>query len=125
MCLTAGIFLAVPRPLAAMMAADSRVVTMASLLIPIAGIFQVFDGGQAVGAGILRGIGDTRAPLIVMLASYWMLGVPLSAYLAFRTDMGPVGLWWGFVASLAAVAVFLAVRVRLLFGRSLERIVIE
>ena len=45
-----------------------RVVALASVLIPIAGVFQVFDGAQAVGAGVLRGAGDTTAPLFVMLA---------------------------------------------------------
>ena len=52
----------------------------------------------AVGAGVLRGLGDTRVPLIAMLSGYWMIGVPVSLVLGFRSGLGPRGLWWGFVA---------------------------
>jgi MATE family multidrug resistance protein len=67
---------------------------------------------------VLRGAGDTTAPLLVMLGAYWLVGVPVSAYLGFRTPLGPTGLWWGFVISLAAVALFLYARIRVLFGRA-------
>jgi len=122
MAITAIVFLTMPRLLASAFTGDSRVIALAAALIPIAGFFQVFDGAQAVGAGVLRGAGDTTAPLLVMLAAYWLLGVPVSAYLGFRTTMGAAGLWWGFVCSLAAVAIFLGVRIRILFGRRLERV---
>ncbi|HXT15942.1 MAG TPA: MATE family efflux transporter [Gemmatimonadaceae bacterium] len=125
MTLTAIAFLTLPHLLAAAFTGDARVIALASTLIPIAGFFQVFDGGQAVGAGVLRGAGDTTAPLLVMLAAYWLLGVPVSAYLGFRTSMGPAGLWWGFVCSLAAVALFLFVRIRVVFGRAVERVSVE
>ena len=94
-------------------------------LIPIAGIFQVFDGLQVVAAGVLRGVGDTRAPMVVNLLGFWLIGMPVSLYLGFRTGAGPVGLWWGLVAGLAAVAVFLLVRVRVRLGRELRRVVID
>ena len=122
MCVTALAFLFAPRLLAAMMTNDPAVVAIAATLIPVAGVFQVFDGGQAVGAGVLRGIGDTRAPLISMLAGYWLLGLPISAWLGFRTGLREVGLWYGFVVSLGVVAVFLLLRIRALFGRDLRRI---
>ena len=122
MCLTALAFLFAPRLLASMMTNDSSVVAIAATLIPVAGVFQVFDGGQAVGAGVLRGIGDTRAPLIAMLAGYWLLGLPISVWLGFRTSLREVGLWYGFVASLGVVAIFLLLRIRVLFGRELRRI---
>lgn len=125
MVTTAIAFLAAPRLLAHAFSGDARVVALAAVLIPIAGVFQVFDGGQAVGAGVLRGAGDTTAPLFVMLGAYWLLGVPVSAYLGFRTPMRAAGLWWGFVVSLAAVAIFLALRIRVVFGRGMARIVIE
>jgi MATE family multidrug resistance protein len=101
------------------------VLAIASVLIPIAGVFQIFDGAQAVGAGVLRGIGDTTAPLVAMVTGYWLLGLPVSAYLGFRTSLGPRGLWWGFVVSLAVVALVLLLRVRVLFRRELQRVVIE
>jgi len=115
-------FLVAPRLLAHAFTPDERVVSLAAVLIPIAGVFQVFDGGQAVGAGVLRGAGDTTAPLIVMLAAYWIVGVPVSAYLGFKTALGPAGLWWGFVVSLAAVAIFLYLRIRILFRGRVRRL---
>ena len=74
---------------------------------------------------MLRGTGDTTAPLVVMLAAYWVVGVPVSAYLGFKTSLGPAGLWWGFVVSLAAVAIFLYLRIRILFSGTVARLVEE
>jgi MATE family, multidrug efflux pump len=125
MTTTAVLFLTLPVPLAAMYTADSALIALAASLIPIAGVFQVFDGLQAVGAGVLRGLGDTRVPVVAMLSGYWLIGVPVSLVLGFKTGMGPVGLWWGFVAGLASVAVFLMIRVRLLFRRGVSRLVLE
>jgi MATE family multidrug resistance protein len=122
MALAAIAFIAVPQPLAQIFTADSGVVGIAALLIPIAGIFQVFDGVQAVAAGVLRGIGDTRAPLVVNLFGFWLLGVPISVYLGFFTGARAAGLWWGFVAGLGAVAVFLLLRIRVRMRRDLLRI---
>ncbi|HEY9225888.1 MAG TPA: MATE family efflux transporter [Gemmatimonadaceae bacterium] len=122
MVMTAIVFLAFPDDLARAFTPDARVIALASVLIPIAGVFQVFDGGQAVGAGVLRGAGDTTAPLIVMLAAYWLVGVPVSAYLGFKTSLRASGLWWGFVVSLGAVAVFLFLRIRVVFRRGVRRL---
>jgi MATE family multidrug resistance protein len=118
MCITALVFRMMPRQLAMLMTPDPAVIALASVLIPIAGVFQVFDGAQAVGAGILRGIGDTRVPLGAMLVGYWVLGIPVSAWLAFNAGLGAAGLWWGFVVSLAAVAVFLVLRITVLLKRA-------
>jgi MATE family multidrug resistance protein len=125
MMFTAAAFLSMPHLLSSAFTRDSNVAAVASLLLPIAGIFQVFDGAQAVGAGVLRGAGDTTAPLYVMLGSYWIVGVPVSAYLGFRTSLGAAGLWWGFVVSLAAVAIVLLLRIRTVFGRGLTRVSVE
>jgi MATE family multidrug resistance protein len=122
MTLTAILFLSIPRLLSEAFTGDARVVALASTLIPIAGVFQVFDGAQAVGSGVLRGAGDTTAPLLVMLAAYWVIGVPVSAYLGFHTHLRAAGLWWGFVFSLAAVAIFLFWRIQVVFGRTLRRV---
>jgi MATE family multidrug resistance protein len=122
MCLTAVLFTTAPAPLARIFTSDARVLAVAIRLIPIAGVFQVFDGIQAVAAGVLRGIGDTRAPLIVNLIGFWLLGVPISVYLGFYTEAGANGLWWGFVAGLGAVAVFLLARIRVRMRRGLVRV---
>jgi multidrug resistance protein, MATE family len=125
MVLTAVGFLAAPSVLASAFTSDARVIALAAVLIPIAGVFQVFDGGQAVGAGALRGAGDTTAPLVVMLAAYWLVGVPVSAYLGFKTDLRAAGLWWGFVISLGTVAVLLYFRIRMIFARGVQRLAVE
>jgi MATE family multidrug resistance protein len=101
------------------------VLALAATLLPIAGVFQVFDGAQAVGAGVLRGAGDTTVPLYAMLAAYWVIGVPVSALLGFRTSLGPAGLWWGFVVSLAAVAIVLFFRIRYVFRRGVQRVSLD
>lgn len=125
MTTTAALFLLFPRQLAAMYTTDLAVIGITAALIPIAGIFQVFDGMQAVGAGVLRGLGDTRVPLIAMLSGYWLIGMPVSVFLGFRTPLGPQGLWWGFVAGLASVGVFLLIRVRMLLRRGVDRVHVE
>jgi MATE family multidrug resistance protein len=122
MCLTGLVFLVFPRQLAAMMSSDAAVVAIAATLIPVAGAFQVFDGGQAVGAGVLRGFGDTRVPLIAMLGGYWLMGLPISIWLGFHTVMREVGLWSGFVVSLGIVAIFLLWRIRVLLERDVRRV---
>jgi MATE family multidrug resistance protein len=121
MSLTAVVFLSAPSLLARAFTGDERVIALAAVLIPIAGLFQIFDGGQAVGAGVLRGAGDTAVPLVVMLAAYWLVGVPVSWYLGFHTSLRAVGLWWGFVVSLGGVAIVLLARIRVLFRRELRR----
>jgi MATE family multidrug resistance protein len=125
MVITAAGFLAAPTVLASAFSSDARVIGLAAVLIPIAGVFQVFDGGQAVGAGVLRGAGDTTAPLVVMLAAYWLVGVPVSAYLGFKTSLRAAGLWWGFVISLGTVALLLYFRIRIVFARGVQRLAVE
>jgi multidrug resistance protein, MATE family len=125
MAVMAVIFLAFPGPLTALYTSEPEVVLIAVALIPVAGVFQVFDGLQVVSAGVLRGIGDTAVPFLANLVAFWGIGMPLGLYLCFRTPAGPVGLWWGLVAALAAVAGFLVARVRVRMRRDLVRIMID
>ena len=125
MSLTALLFLGAPRLLASIFTSDAGVIAIAGILIPVAGVFQIFDGAQAVGAGVLRGLGDTRAPLIGMIAGYWLIGLPVSLVLGFHSSLRAAGLWWGFVASLSIVAVFLAWRIRVLFRREILRVRVD
>jgi len=125
MMLTGGTFLLFPEFLAGLYTNQREVLVISVALIPIAGFFQVFDGIQAVAVGILRGVGDTVAPMIVNVLGFWMVGLPVSLYLGFRTSLGPEGLWWGLVVGLAVVSVFLLVRVRVRFGRDLKRITVD
>jgi MATE family multidrug resistance protein len=91
----------------------------------VAGVFQLFDGAQAVTTGILRGAGDTRVPMLTTLGGYWLFGIPVSLLLGFRTSLGPVGLWWGLAAALGLVAIILALRTWRLLHQPLARIVVE
>jgi MATE family multidrug resistance protein len=122
MTLSAALFLALPLPLARLFTNDGTVALLAASLIPIAGVFQVFDGLQAVSAGVLRGLGDTRFPLLANLLGFWIVGLPTSAWLAFSAGLGPTGLWWGLVAGLAAVAACLVQRVRRRLAGGVERL---
>jgi MATE family multidrug resistance protein len=125
MSMTGILFLSVPRPLAGLYSRDLEVIGVAALLIPLAGVFQVFDGLQTVAGGVLRGLGDTRVPMLVNLVGYWTLGLPVSYYLGFVSGWGPAGLWWGLVLGLAVVATFLLIRVRLRLSRQQQRVMID
>jgi MATE family multidrug resistance protein len=125
MAASAVALLAWAGPFARAMTSVADVLAVATALIPIAGVFQVFDGVQVVSAGALRGAGDTRAPLVANLLGFWLVGIPVSLLLGFRAGLGVVGLWWGFVAGLAAVALFLVLRVRKLLSRPVERVRVD
>jgi MATE family multidrug resistance protein len=125
MSLTAILFLSVPGPLARLYTTEAEIIALAVTLIPLAGVFQVFDGLQAVGGGILRGLGDTRVAMLVNLVGYWFLGRPVSYVLGFQLGLGPIGLWWGLVLGLGIVASILLVRVRIALARRQDRVIID
>ncbi len=125
MVLTGALFIGLPGPLAAAYTSVPEVLAFAVIFIPIAGFFQVFDGIQVVSAGILRGMGDTRAPVVINLLGFWLLGMPISLALAFKTDLGPAGLWWGLVAGLGVVAVFLLLRIARQLRSEQRRVVVD
>ncbi len=125
MTVTGLTFLAIPGLLASIYTDEAAVLTLAAALIPIAGVFQVVDGVQAVASGILRGIGDTVGPMVVNLLGFWLVGLPVSVFLGFRQGIGARGLWWGLAVGLATVAFFLLIRVRLRMDRDLRRLSVE
>lgn len=111
----AGLLLSVPAAIAGLFlgAADpgaAAVTRVAVDLLMLAGLFQVFDGTQATAAGALRGLKDTRVPMLLAAFGYWIAGIPLGAALAFAGGWGPAGLWVGLVLGLASVAVLLVWR---------------
>ena len=103
---------------------DPAVVATAATLIAIAGVFQVFDGTQAVGSGLARGTGDTKVPMLLHLFGFWAIGVPLSAYLGFRTSLAGPGIWWGLTTGLIIAAVLQAARVHRRLRSDIARVVI-
>ena len=86
---------------------NREVVLQAIALLSVAAVFQVFDGIQVTSAGALRGLKDTRAPMIVALISYWVVGLSGGYLFGFQLDMGGVGLWWGLVLGLTTAAILL------------------
>jgi len=112
MALTATLFVTLPGFLAALYTNDPAVLALATVLIPLAGIFQVFDGVQVVAIGVLRGLADTKTPFIISLIGYWLIGMPVGVVLAYPFNRGVAGLWWGLVLGLGAVAGILVHRVR-------------
>ncbi len=104
MSLFSAAFALGPRQLAALFTPDLDVIEAAARLLPIAAVFQVFDGTQVVSAGILRGTADTALPAAGALVGYGLLGLPIGCLLAFRGGLGPPGLWWGVTLGLGVVA---------------------
>jgi MATE family multidrug resistance protein len=115
----------VPGLLAGLYTSSEAVLVVAVALLPLAGLFQVFDGIQVVAGGILRGLGDTRVPMLINLIGFWAVGIPVGLLLGFRAEMGAQGLWWGLVFGLASVAVILLIRVRRRMQARLGRVVID
>jgi MATE family multidrug resistance protein len=116
------VFLTVPGLLARVYTTDAAVAAIAAALLPVAGLFQLFDAWQVVSIGVLRGVGDTRTPMILNVLGFYLLGLPTSAWFGLRAGAGPRGLWWGLVVGLAVVAVCLLLRVRGHLGRDLRRV---
>lgn len=85
------------------------VIALAAAVLPIVAAFELFDGLQVVGGGILRGVGRTRPAAIANLFGYYALGLPLGWWLAGPGGLRLAGLWWGLAAGLFAVAVVLVV----------------
>lgn len=122
MAVTGIVFLTIPEVLARIFTDEAPVIALAVLLLRVAGAFAVVDGIQCVAAGILRGIADTRWPMVLALLGYWGLGLPIGWWLAFEREMGPRGLWWGLTAGLTAAAVLLTLRLRARFRGHVARV---
>lgn len=102
---------AIPRPLVALFLADTPanapVIALAVTFLKVAAAFQLVDGAQVIGAGMLRGLHDTRWPLLFALLGYWGVGLGIGSWLAFSADWRGVGIWTGLAAGLAVVAVLM------------------
>jgi MATE family multidrug resistance protein len=104
MTLSATLFVLLRHLLPRIYTPDLELIAACALILPIAGAFQIFDGIQVVGGGVLRGMGRTRPAAIFNLVGYWFIGLPLGAWAALRTSWGLAGLWWGLCLGLALIA---------------------
>jgi MATE family multidrug resistance protein len=112
MLLAAVVFLVAPRPLIALYTTDPQVMAVGPSLLWLAAAFQIFDGIQTVSTGALRGLGETRVPMIANLVGYWVLGLPLGLVLCFVLRWGIYGLWIGLTLALVVIASSLLLRWR-------------
>lgn len=90
--------------------ANAAVIALAVSFLRVAAAFQLVDGAQVIGAGMLRGLHDTRWPLLFALVGYWVIGLGIGVWLAFARDWNGVGIWVGLASGLAAVAALMLVR---------------
>jgi multidrug resistance protein, MATE family len=101
--------------------ANRQVISLAISFLVVAAAFQIFDGAQVVAAGMLRGLHDTRVPMLIAAFGYWVVGIGVGVWLAFARDWRGVGIWTGLATGLALVSVLLiarwAMRQRLGLGR--------
>jgi MATE family multidrug resistance protein len=90
--------------------ANALVIGLAVSFLRVAAAFQLVDGAQVIGAGMLRGLHDTRWPLVFALVGYWVVGLGVGSWLAFARDWKGVGIWVGLASGLAAVAALMLAR---------------
>jgi MATE family multidrug resistance protein len=107
MALSGLAFVVAPRALIGLFTRDPDVLAVGTALLSIAAVFQLFDGIQAVATGTLRGLGDTRTPMITNLAAHWLLGLPISYTLCFVAGWGVRGLWIGLSVGLIVTGAIL------------------
>ncbi|PKQ09911.1 MAG: MATE family efflux transporter [Alphaproteobacteria bacterium HGW-Alphaproteobacteria-12] len=90
--------------------ANAEVIRLAVSFLAVAALFQVFDGAQAIAAGMLRGLQDTRVPMLYAGVGYWLVGLSLGVVLAFPLGLSGVGIWFGLAIGLATVSVLMLYR---------------
>ncbi len=118
MSITATLFLVLPHRLIGLYIditdpLNGSTLGIALALLPIAALFQIFDGTQAVASGALRGLKDTRIPMFICFLGYWVIGISAGCALGFGLGYGAVGLWYGLALGLAATAIPLTLRFHL------------
>jgi MATE family multidrug resistance protein len=100
-------FILVPEPILRVYTTDPGILRTGIGLLTLAALFQLFDGTQTVATGALRGMGNTRFPMLVNLCGYWLFGLPIGYVLCFRYKFGVYGLWWGLTLALIVIALIL------------------
>jgi len=120
MTLTAMLLFLVPDLIIRIYTQDPEVATLAVSLLFMAAIFQISDGLQVGGFGALRGLKDTRIPMVVNFISYWLIGFPVGYYLGIIKNVGPEGLWIGLICGLTVAAVLHNYRFNKLTKRNLK-----
>jgi MATE family multidrug resistance protein len=124
MFITACIFMLGNNLLPWMYTSDSIVINIAAQLLIIAALFQLFDGTQVVGLGILRGMGDVNIPTIITFLAYWVVGLPLGYLLGIPLHLGVKGIWYGLTLGLMTSAILLFFRFQFISKKHRDKTVI-
>ena len=117
MSAAAALFILFPRRVISLISDEPAVIAATVPVLLVAAFFQISDGVQAVGSGVLRGAGDTKFAFVANFVGHWVVGLPIALLLGFKYNAGVVGLWWGLLAGLTTVAVLLFVRFLLISSR--------
>jgi len=107
MSLSAVTFATIPEMLVRIFTLDPGVIAVGAMLLLVAAVFQLFDGIQTVATGALRGLGETRIPMVSNFAGHWLIGLPVGYTLCFNRGWGVVGLWVGLALGLTLVGIVL------------------
>ena len=107
---SAILMLTVPEHIASLYTGDAAVIALAAQLLILAGLFQFSDGMQVAASGALRGLKDTRVPMLITTFAYWGVGMPVGWWLAFPAGLGARGMWMGLIAALSMAALLLTLR---------------
>ena len=117
MFFTAILFISLRNVLPSLFVDDANVIGIAATLMVVAGVFQLFDGLQAVWLGTLRGLEDVRMPTLIAFITWIILALPISYICAFVLNMGPVGIWLGYLFGLITGSVLLHIRFIYMFKK--------
>ena len=100
---------------------NAQVIAIASKLLLVAAVFQLFDGLQVVTLGALRGLQDVTIPTFITFVAYWLIGFPVCFYLGKESAYGSTGIWMGLLAGLASSAIMLFIRFNYLTGKLIDK----
>lgn len=109
------VFVLTPAPLIGLfldptLAKNTHSIALATAYLGIAGLFQLFDGTQVIMAAALRGMNDTRMPMLTAMIGYWVVGIGIAYWAGFGLGFGGIGIWFGLASGLAFVAIVLSIR---------------
>lgn len=110
MSCTAVLFIAAHNFMPYIYTSEIKVIEIAAQLLIIAGFFQLFDGTQVVGLGVLRGLGDVNIPTVITFLAYWVVGIPVGYILGFHFGLGANGIWYGLTFGLLTASILLFLR---------------
>ena len=110
MALAAVLFVTTPGPIIGIYNHDPEVLRLGAHILLIVAAFEVFDGAQIISIGVLRGLGETKIPMLLNLGGYWLFGLPLGAVLCFASNWGLSGIWTGLTVALITIAILMLLR---------------